>query len=466
VTSVTGLGLSWSLVRHQCAGRAQTGVALFRAQGTPTSAGVVTANLAATPSAAVIHVARYSGAKSTGPIGNVVSANTLGVSGACSGGVDGTSYAFDLATGAANSLVFVAAGMRSKNHLPGTGYTEIAESFAGSSGSTAGGSVAERLLAAAGTTSVNGGFDGTTDWAVVAAEVLAASTTSPVTLSVTTSGSGSVTLNPPGGSYTSGTTVTLTAVPAAGYAFTGWSGALTGTANPTTLLMNANKSVTASFAPTTQYTVTVSPSTGGSITLSPSGGTYPAGTTITVTAVPASGYRFGSWGGSLSGTTNPTTLLVNGNKTVSATFIRQYTLTTSMTGSGSVTLSPSGGVYDAGTVVTLTAVPSNSVASFLGWGGALSGTTNPTTIVMDANKSVTATFTQTYTLSVSIRRKGSVTLSPPGGTYVAGTTVTLTATPAAGYVFGGWSGALTGLTNPAALLMNGNKSVTATFRRQ
>jgi uncharacterized repeat protein (TIGR02543 family) len=286
------------------------------------------------------------------------------------------------------------------------------------------------------------------------------------TLSVTATTGGSVTLNPPGGTYASGTTVTLTAVPAAGYAFTGWSGALTGTANPTTLLMNANKSVTASFAPTTQYTVTVSPSTGGSITLSPSGGTYPAGTTITVTAVPASGYRFGSWGGSLSGTTNPTTLLVNGNKTVSATFIRQYTLTTSMTGSGSVTLSPSGGVYDAGTVVTLTAVPSNSVASFLGWGGALSGTTNPTTIVMDANKSVTATFTQTYTLSVSIRRKGSVTLSPPGGTYVAGTTVTLTATPAAGYVFGGWSGALTGLTNPAALLMNGNKSVTATFRRQ
>jgi hypothetical protein len=466
VTSVTGLGLSWSLVRHQCAGRAQTGVALFRAQGTPTSAGVVTANLAAVPSAAVIHVARYSGAKSTGPIGTVVSANTLGVSGGCSGGVDGTSYAFPLSTGAANSLVFVAAATRSKNHLPGTGYAEIAETFAGSSGSTAGGSVAERLLASAGPTSVNGSFDGTTDWAVVAAEVLAASTASPVTLSVTTSGSGSVTLNPPGGSYASGTTVTLTAVPAAGSSFSGWSGALTGTANPTTLLMNADKSVTASFATSsTTYTLSVTPATGGSVTLNPPGGVYAAGTSVTLTAVPASGYRFGAWGGALSGTQNPTTLVVDSSKTITATFIPQYQVSVSRTGSGSVVLSPSGGVYDAGTVVTVTAVPDNPVASFLGWSGDLTGTQSPTTLLVDANKSIIGSFTTTYTLSVSIRRKGSVLLDPPGGIYPAGTQVTLTAVPASGFTFQGWSGALSGTTNPATLLMNANQSVTASFRK-
>ena len=63
-------------------------------------------------------------------------------------------------------------------------------------------------------------------------------------------------------------------------------------------------------------------------------------------------------------------------------------------------------------------------------------------------------------------QKGSVTLDPPGGIYLAGTQVTLTAVPAAGYVFQGWSGALSGAANPALLLMNGNKSATATFRRQ
>ena len=92
-------------------------------------------------------------------------------------------------------------------------------------------------------------------------------------------------------------------------------------------------------------------------------------------------------------------------------------------------------------------------------------TQNPTTLVMNANKSVTASFTVTYTLSVSIRRKGSVTLNPPGGIYLAGTQVTLTAVPGSGYIFDRWDGALTGSANPATLLINGNKSVTATFRR-
>jgi hypothetical protein len=313
---------------------------------------------------------------------------------------------------------------------------------------------------------VNDSFDGTTDWAVVAAEVRGATTAAgPVTLSVTTSGNGTVTLNPPGGSYASGTNVTLSAAPAAGSTFTGWSGAVTGSANPATLLVNANKSVIATFV-ALPPTITVLPSTGGSIALSPSGGgPYPLGTQVAVTATPAAGYRFDSWGGSLSGTTNPATVLMDGPKTISATFIRRYALTTSKTGSGSVVASPSGGVYDAGTVVTLTAVPSNPVASFLGWGGALSGTTNPRTIVMNSDTTVSASFTQTYTLTVTIRRSGSVTLTPPGGIYLAGTTVTLRAIPGSGYVFGGWSGALSGSSNPKTLLMNGNKSVTATFRR-
>jgi hypothetical protein len=214
----------------------------------------------------------------------------------------------------------------------------------------------------------------------------------------------------------------------------------------------------------TGYTVTVQATTGGSVTLNPTGGVYADGTLVTVTAVPASGYRFGSWGGALSGTTNPTTLLVNGNKTISASFVRQYTVGVSTSGGGSVSLSPSGGVYDVGTLVTLTAVPVAG-GSFLGWGGALSGTTNPATLVVDGNKSVTASFTPVYTLAVSTKGKGSVTLSPAGGAYLEGTVVTLTASPGSGFRFTGWSGALSGTTNPATLVMNGNKSVTATFKK-
>jgi uncharacterized repeat protein (TIGR02543 family) len=66
---------------------------------------------------------------------------------------------------------------------------------------------------------------------------------------------GFITLNPPGGTYSSGTVVTAAASPNSGYTFSGWSGDLTGTANPTTITMNANKNITALFtAVSTGYT--------------------------------------------------------------------------------------------------------------------------------------------------------------------------------------------------------------------
>src|SRR5450432_2155917 len=69
------------------------------------------------------------------------------------------------------------------------------------------------------------------------------------TLTVTTNGNGFVTQDINQSTYTSGTNVTLTANPAAGQQFTGWSGDTTGTSNPLTITMNANKSVTATFSP-------------------------------------------------------------------------------------------------------------------------------------------------------------------------------------------------------------------------
>ena len=82
-------------------------------------------------------------------------------------------------------------------------------------------------------------------------------------LTVTTTGSGSVTVNPDQASYACGTQVQLTAVPASGYAFNGWSGDLTGLVNPTTITMNSNHSVNADFiadtTPPTISSVTVSP---------------------------------------------------------------------------------------------------------------------------------------------------------------------------------------------------------------
>ncbi|SFO27444.1 Listeria/Bacterioides repeat-containing protein/Por secretion system C-terminal sorting domain-containing protein [Chitinophaga sp. YR627] len=77
------------------------------------------------------------------------------------------------------------------------------------------------------------------------------STTNPGTYSLSISASpaagGTVTASPNAAAYTAGTVVTLTAAPTSGYTFSGWSGAASGTATTTTVTMNSNLAVTASF---------------------------------------------------------------------------------------------------------------------------------------------------------------------------------------------------------------------------
>jgi hypothetical protein len=77
---------------------------------------------------------------------------------------------------------------------------------------------------------------------------VAAFTTPPYNLS-TTASNGTILRSPDQASYASGTEVTLTAVPSGDSSFQGWSGDLSGTTNPTTIIMNGNKSVSALFVP-------------------------------------------------------------------------------------------------------------------------------------------------------------------------------------------------------------------------
>ena len=76
----------------------------------------------------------------------------------------------------------------------------------------------------------------------------------------------------------------------------------------------------------TQCTLTVNivgPTTGGqacSVTLNPAGGSYAPGTEVTLTPVPGSAYNFKTWGGDLSGSTTPTTIIMDGDKTISSAF--------------------------------------------------------------------------------------------------------------------------------------------------
>ena len=66
-------------------------------------------------------------------------------------------------------------------------------------------------------------------------------------LTVNVVGSGIVVLDPDQATYTSGSSVGLTATTDAGWKFSGWSGNLTGSINPETLVMTSNMTVNATF---------------------------------------------------------------------------------------------------------------------------------------------------------------------------------------------------------------------------
>lgn len=282
-------------------------------------------------------------------------------------------------------------------------------------------------------------------------------------LTVSTVGSGSLSVNPGESTYAPKTAVTLTATPQTGWSFAGWSGDLTSTDNPATITMNSGKSITATFTQD-QYTLTVTVVGEGSVIVSPKQSTYTYGTVVTLSASASLGWHFSDWSGDLTGSTSPATITMTGNKAVIATFAQEhYTLTVNVVDSGSVTENPDQPTYTYGMVVTLSAT-ADPGWSFSAWSGDVSGNANPATITMTGDKTLTATFTQDhYTLTVNVVGSGSVSKSPDQPTYTYSTEVTLTATASVGWHFAGWSGDLTGSTNPATITMNGNRAVTATF---
>ncbi len=320
-------------------------------------------------------------------------------------------------------------------------------------------------------------------------------------LAVVKSGAGSGTVTPsPAGtscgqncfSYAAGASVALTASPAAGSTFTGWSGACNGTGS-CVVTMDAARSVTATFALIPAYPLTIATAGAGSGTVAPSPiGTscglncreYAAGTAVTLVANPAAGSTFAGWSGACTGV-GACSVTMDAARSVTATFATVNTVLLSVakngTGFGTVSSAPAGiacgascsASYAEGTLVSLTAIPTVG-STFAGWSGACTGT-GSCAVTMDAAKSVTATFTiSTFTLSVTKviigDANGTVSSSPAGiscgstcaASYDAGTQVVLIASPAPGSTFTGWSGACTG-TGSCSVSIDAAKRVTATF---
>jgi len=289
--------------------------------------------------------------------------------------------------------------------------------------------------------------------------------------------------------------VTLTASPATGSTFNGWSGACTGTAATCTVTMNQTQNISANFAPM-QMTLSIAKTgagTGGVITSTPTGidcgatcsGIYDWSTPVTLTATPATGSIFQGWTGACTGTAATCTVTMNQTQNVTASFApMQMTLSVAKTGTGTggtITSLQTGidcgiscsGIYDWGTQVTLAATPATG-STFQGWSGACTGTATTCTVTMDQTQSVSANFApmqMTLTTAKTGSGTGTITSQPTGidcgtscsGIYDWSTQVTLTATPATGSTFKGWTGACTGTATTCTVTLDQAQNVSADF---
>jgi hypothetical protein len=245
------------------------------------------------------------------------------------------------------------------------------------------------------------------------------------------------------------------------------------------------------------YTLTVNTNPAGSTVTVPSqscAGGYTAGTVVQLTAVPGSGYAFTNWSGDASGTSNPVTVTMNGNRSVTANL------------RGNTPLSPTGtlsnwnytftwtGLSDA-TWYLIEVETSGGSQVFYNWytsaqtncsgGTACSVTPSGFSLangdyrwrVLDYGAygyglhSGYKNFTLSgacYTLTTNASPGGSGSVTVPAqtcaGGYTGGSVIQLTAVPGTGYLFNNWSGAATGAGNPVSVTMDANKSVTANFK--
>jgi len=333
-------------------------------------------------------------------------------------------------------------------------------------------------------------------------------------LIITKTGNGRVTA--PGGidcgplcqaGYTANEQVTLTAVADSGSRFDGWQGGgCVGIGPCTVTIPNAqNMAVGAPFSqiiiPPKTYNLTINKfGTGnGSVSSIPVGtscGTsclsFPANSSVTLSAQASVGSTFAGWAGACTNPTGNCVVYMNNNRLVQATFSLDditppSVIITSPTNNSTVntpSITVTGTASDASGVssVTVNAINAQTTNNYANWTSNITLTKGANTITFRAtdtrgnagNTIVNVTYTPlvtTYTLTINKTGTGGGTVTGPGGincgttcsgTFAIDTEVRLEATSNTGSVFDRWAGACTG-TGDCVVTMSQVRQVTAIF---
>ena len=242
------------------------------------------------------------------------------------------------------------------------------------------------------------------------------------------------------GIYETGTSATVEASADAGYAFVNWTenGVPVSSDAIYTFTVTASRTLVANF--TSGYTVTTSgsPSDGGTAT---GGGNYPNGASVTVTAVPHTGYAFMNWteGGVEVSASASYSFSAGANRVLVAHFTPiLYTVTTSSAPPEGGTTT-GGNTYQSGANVTVIATP-NAGYAFVNWmenGGEVSASASYS-FTASANRSLVANFMPVYAIATGASPSAGGTTTGDGD-YAGGANVTVMATPNAGYAFVNWT---------------------------
>ena len=228
------------------------------------------------------------------------------------------------------------------------------------------------------------------------------------------------------------------------------------------LSLDSGKTVSALFSPNLQSNL--SESSGGSASIYPLRSSYEPGMTVAIQAVPDDGWYFKRWEDGFSGAQQSFYLPMADDHYGHAVF--ETTLSTSISGQGSVSRSTTSERYEADSTVTLTATP-DSGNLFIRWSGTVNSFENPVEVTVDLAHAITAVFIEDPNASVvTLTTTSNPTAggaASGAGDYSPGSYVTATATPDTGYTFYKWSGLSNSTTNPLIFVLNQDASLTARF---